>query len=295
MKTKNENNLFPECLMCQLKKCELAKIWNLDICEYGISYVNDGERIQRVTASGTLRHLSQNIRHELNKVLQLIISEACCIDPYISLNEINKDSPASKIVAAALIIDNFISMISGVNDFHLDTLGVAGGSNGIGLLKLTKKYWDIFSLIKSTHRAGSLRLEIDINGSVRIAFGLPLIEYMIAVFVDNAYKHAIDGSILNISCVIHDENQCDLTFTNYSAPINNPEKIFRKGYQEKFTSDGFGFGLFWANILAEHYNQILRIEGESLLSINHTQSYYSKDSEIMKQSFSIKNIRVMPK
>lgn len=292
MKTAREKNIFPECLICQLKKCELADIWNLDICEYGISYVNDGEAIQRVTASGTLRHLSQNIRHELNKVLQLIVAEACCIDPSISLNEINKNSPASKIVAAALIIDNFVSMISGVNDFHLDTLGTAGGPNGIGLLKLIQKHWDIFSLIKSAHRAGSLRLELEISESARITFGLPLIEYMIAVFIDNAYKHAIDGSVLNISCIIHNENLCDLIFTNYSAPINNPEKIFQKGYQEKIASDGFGFGLFWARILSVHYNQMLRIDGENSLSINHEQSYYSQDSEIMKQSFSIKNIRV---
>lgn len=289
---KSDNELFPECLICPRKQCRSATVWVLDICEYGISYVNDGEKLQRVTASGTLRHLSQNIRHELNKVLQVLISEACLIDPNVSLEVIDKNSPASRIVAASLIIDNFVSMISGVNDFHLDSLGVAGTGYEVRLSDLLRKYWDIFGLIKGAHRAGALREYINIDKKIVIKFGLPLIEYMIAVLVDNAYKHSIDGSVVSITCDIHDEFFCDLKFSNYSAPLNNPEKLFRKGYQERGESDGFGFGLFWAKVLEEHYNRMLGLPFEEPLSVSHEEVVYSQDSVIMEQIFTVHNIRM---
>lgn len=281
---------LPECVICNRKKCRTAPVWKLDICEYGISYVNDGQTIQRANASGTLRHLAQNLRHELNKVLQVVVSEACKIDPSVSTRRIIPSNPASKIVGAALIIDHFINMISGVNDFHADPVKHSQLGECIALVDVVEKCIDIYGIIVSTHRAASMKVQMSVSDTIEIRYATSIVEYMIAVLIDNTYKHAIDESLVRIYVENVRADMIDLVFENQSKLLQQPDRIFAKGYQEKKTSDGFGFGLFWAQILVDSYNA--GSESECRMQLCHEQDFLSVDYEVGLQRFIIRNIRL---
>lgn len=282
---------LPECVICARKKCRAAPVWKLDICEYGISYVNDGQTIQRANASGTLRHLAQNLRHELNKVLQVVVSEACKIDPSISTRRIVSSNPASKIVGAALIIDHFINMISGVNDFHVDPVKYSQLGERIALVNVIEKCIDIYGIIVSTHRVASMKVQIAVPDVPVIRYATSIVEYLIAVLIDNIYKHAIDESLIRIFVENERADMIDIVFENQSKQLLQPERIFAKGYQEKQTSDGFGFGLFWALILVDSYN-IGSDGAEFPMLLLHEQETLSVDYEIALQRFTLRNIRL---
>jgi hypothetical protein len=96
------------CLKCSSKLCRNTDFGTLDICDYGVAFYNDNGQILKKEERLTLQHMSQNLRHELNKVLQTIISEAIKIDPTISTKKIEIENPASRIVGGIVVIDQFI-------------------------------------------------------------------------------------------------------------------------------------------------------------------------------------------
>lgn len=77
------------CIRCPHKSCQNAPSGTLDICDFGIAFYKDSERVVKKEEKVTLRHVSQNLRHELNKILQLIVSDASKIDPAVSIKKID--------------------------------------------------------------------------------------------------------------------------------------------------------------------------------------------------------------
>ncbi len=116
-KTIDQSKQPDECISCSHKSCRNTEPGTLDICDYGIAHFNDGGQIKKKKESVTMRHIAANLRHELDKVLQFIINEAVEIDGALSLKAIDTANPASRIVGATVILDNFIEMVSGVYDF----------------------------------------------------------------------------------------------------------------------------------------------------------------------------------
>ncbi len=128
------------CIRCSHKLCEQAPHGTLDICDFGVAFYNrDGEIIKKEERV-TLQHISQNLRHELHKILQLIVSDASRIDPSVSIKSIDLNSPASRIVGATVIIDQFIEKISGVNDFHPSGQRSVNANSKVRLLSVLDKY-----------------------------------------------------------------------------------------------------------------------------------------------------------
>lgn len=276
------------CIRCSSKDCEKSKVDTFDFCRYGVAFYNTGTKIKKKEETVTLRHISHNLKHELNKVLQTIISEASLIDPTVSTKRIELNKPASKIVAATVIIDQFIEMISGVNEFHPSLQHSSNLDKKSSLLNMLDKYSKVYSLILNTRRAKDINFNFNIDSNFQIAFAYKIIEYIIATLIDNIWKYSNNNSIASITATKTNGVDINLNFSNSSKPINNPQFIFKKGFQCEAKSEGFGYGLYWAKILIDHYNTLSKRTSE-ILELTHKQEIIDKDNAI--QFFTLKNIR----
>lgn len=281
---------MPEaCIRCSAKTCLNSKSGVLDFCEYGIAYYNaDGEILKKQEAV-TLRHLSHNLRHELNKVLQTIVSEAVNIDPFVSTKTISMNSPASKIVGATIIIDQFIEMISGVNEFHPARKYSVDLEKKSNLYSVLDKYAKVHSLISNTRRAKNLNIKISCSKKIDVSFAANIIEYLVSILFDNIWKYSTSGSTASVSIQRKANGFIDIDFENISAPIAIKDELFKKGVQQDSCSEGFGYGLYWASLLCGYYNE-LSGRSSNLLSITHNQNLI--DESMAKQNFVIRNVRV---
>ena len=276
------------CIRCPSKDCEKSEIDTFDFCQYGVAFYNTGSVIKKKEESVTLRHISHNLRHELQKVLQTIVAEASRIDPTVSTKIVELDKPASKIVGATVIIDQFIEMIAGVNEFHPRSHYSANLDKKTNLFKIIDKYSKVFSLIVNTRRSKNIHFDLDVHKKTNITFASHMIEYIISIMIDNIWKYSIDSSTATVSAVKSKNDDITLNFTNISKPIVDSEAIFEKGFQSKNESEGFGYGLYWAQVLIQHYNELSKRTSD-LLELAHEQQII--DSEKAKQIFTIRNLR----
>ncbi|MCG9740463.1 hypothetical protein L1D32_20155 [Shewanella insulae] len=276
------------CIRCPSKDCEKSEVDTFDFCQYGVAFYNTGSVIKKKEESVTLRHISHNLRHELNKVLQTIVAEASLIDPTVSTKKIELDKSASKIVGATVIIDQFIEMIAGVNEFHPSSHYSANLDKKSNLLKVLDKYSKVFSLIVNTRRSKNIKFHFNVNKKTNITFASHMIEYIISIMMDNIWKYSIDESTATISATANNSSDIELKFTNISKPITNSEMIFDKGFQTKSESEGFGYGLYWAQVLIQHYNELSK-RNSDLLELVHEQHVI--DNEKAQQIFIIRNLR----
>ncbi len=276
------------CIRCPSKDCEKSEVDTFDFCQYGVAFYNTGSVIKKKEESVTLRHISHNLRHELNKVLQTIVAEASLIDPTVSTKRIELDKPASKIVGATVIIDQFIEMIAGVNEFHPSSHYSANLDKKSNLLKVLDKYSKVFSLIVNTRRSKNIKFHFDVHKKTNITFASQMIEYIISIMVDNIWKYSLDESTATISTTENNNGDIELKFTNISKPIINSEMIFEKGFQSKDESEGFGYGLYWAQVLIQHYNELSK-RNSDFLELVHEQQVI--DNEKAQQVFIIRNLR----
>jgi len=253
-----------------------------------VAFYNNGRVIKKKEESVTLRHISHNLRHELHKVLQIIVAEASLIDPTVSTKEIELDKPASKIVGATVIIDQFIEMIAGVNEFHPSSHYSANLNKQSNLLKMLSKYSKVFSLILNTRRSKNIKFDFDVDKKTNITFASHIIEYIISIMMDNIWKYSLNESTATISTRANNNSDIELKFTNVSKPISHSEKIFDKGFQSKNESEGFGYGLYWAQVLIQHYNDLSK-RNSDFLELVHAQQEI--DNEKAQQIFIIRNLR----
>lgn len=288
-----------ECAYCHAKPCLKTAPTTIDVCIYGIAFYNDGINIRKKREDVSMRHIAANLRHELNKVLHYIIAQANIVDIRVSLKHIDLNSPASRIVGATQILDNFIELICGVYEFFPDEgLSSANQAARINLKNTISRLKDTYSLIKNTRRATDLNIDIEVSGDIFIA-RLPLVvEYLLVVLIDNLWKYSFDKASVAIRTVVLDENIMNIEFTNHGMHIPQAANVFSKGYKLDHASEGFGFGLFWAKILCEYYNRSAGRETD-FVDITHTQQALPQiliDEEdlllpsISKHTFTLHNI-----
>lgn len=283
--------MINSCIRCPHKLCEKAASGTLDVCDFGVAFYNDNGNILKREEKVTLRHISQNLRHELNKILQIIISNASQIDPTVSIKKIDVENPASRIVGATVIIDQFIEMISGVNDFHPPREYSRNFTKEISLELLLNKYSKLHSLVQNTRRAKDLNIDISCPSRINISFGGNIVEYIISMFFDNMWKYSLSTTSPKVYVNKIDDNLISIEFINESLPINKCDCLFAKGYQENGASEGFGYGLFWAELLVSHYNELIGSDSDTeLLELHHEQIPINEEKS--EQRFSLKNIRI---
>ena len=218
-----------------------------------------------------MRHIAANLRHELNKILHYIISQANIVDDQVSIKRIDLNSPASRIVGATQIIDNFIELICGVYEFYPDeSVSSANSSTPINLRRTIDRLIDTYSLIKNVKRARELTIEISVPENITIERLPAVIEYLLAVLIDNVWKYSFEKASVSIKALIVDENLLNIEVRNPGKFIPLTANIFSKGYKLERSSEGFGFGLYWAKILCEHYNRASGREAD-FFDITHIQ------------------------
>jgi hypothetical protein len=222
-----------------------------------------------------------------------IVSQADEIEPNLSTRRINLASPSSRIVGATVILDKFIEMVSGVYDFHPDRgCSTSGTAAQISLYDTVRRLVDTYSLIKNVRRASRLDIAIDIPRDLAVVTMASPVENLIAVFTDNIWKYSLPDTRVVIRSKPKSATLVDLEFTNIGKPLPLGSPIFEKGYQAYPNSEGFGFGLYWAKVLADHYNDAQR-RIDSPMSIQYGQELI--DAERTKHIFTIENLAVQDK
>jgi len=236
-----------------------------------------------------LRHLCHNLRHELNYIIQFIINQAVELDPKISANDIDVDNPQSRIVAAALAIDHFIQMVNGVNEFKADSAASFRPLGGSRLSKIIENYFAMYSLMARASMQKAISLKLEVDDKIIIASHRHVICYIISVLIDNAWKYSLDKSELIVKEVNRSESLASVLFENKSVPIPAGLDLFEKGIKADETSRGFGYGLFWAEVLINHYNKI-NVSMENPLKLTHRQILLGEQNA--NQEFLLENIRI---
>jgi len=276
------------CLSCAIKTCKNSKDGTLDICDYGVAYFNKNGTILTKESLAPLRYISMNLRHELNRKLAAIVAAATEIDETISSDLVDPNNPASRILGTTLIIDQTIQMITGVTEFHPDDTIKDQVSEKKQLSQLVKNYFNIHSIIKNVRDATELNLHILTEENIYITFCADTIEYLVSIMMDNVWKHSIKGTEVEFSVIHKDYNLCDMVVKNMSKPILEDIDIFAKGSKVDKNIEGFGFGLFWANILIDHYNNKVKELSDDPLKLIHKQIIVEEN--LAKQQFILENV-----
>ena len=287
--------MIQACAQCAQKPCRHSSKGTLQICSYGIAYYNTGHNILKKDPYITLRTLATNLRHEVNPVLQVIVQEASQIDRSVSTHQIFLNNPASKIVGASLIIDYMIQMITGVNDFHADPSSSSQRHRAVPLLAIIEKYFNIHAILKNTGRVEELTLNPKIDGRLMVSQNTDIVEYLVCILMDNAWKYSFEKGHIDVFVQPGTEPEfVNLVITNSGLPIAPSLNIFERGVKGKKSTKGFGFGLYWARILIEHYNNI-RESATPEMEISHKQKKAKTLQNIALHTFTITNIPVASK
>lgn len=280
-----------ECITCQNKKCETSFRGELFFCPYGVACYNLDGRILKARERVAKVDLAANMRHELSRILQFIVNQADEIDSTVSTRKIDLSNPASRIVGAVTILDQFVEMICGAHYFH-QAKSTKSFARTEPLIDVVKKYIDIYSLIKNTRRAKNLNIRIDVDKGIELHKQVAILENIIAIYCDNIWKYADPSEPVVIQALKRTSEKIDLSFSNLGKRIPQGANPFEVGYQLDNKSEGFGYGLYWAEILAYQYNEEFnRRESAGGLRLEYRAEEID-GSDLMKHSFSINNILV---
>lgn len=277
------------CLACRRRSCESTPAGTLDICEYGVTFFHSQDKILRREARVPSRHIASNLRHELNPILALIVEEAQKIDPLISAKTINVDNPASKILAASIIIDNFIQMMTGVIEFQPTDAADIGPRKERRLHDIVLKYFTMYSIVRSANRADNLTLDTSFHPQTIVTYGVEVVEYLFSVLIDNVWKYSLPGSEVRVTVDMGAPGVADVTVQNFSHPISEQLDLFSPGTKADPETKGFGYGLFWATVLIEQYNS-RGVSTDYRLELTHRQHVLPNGAAI--QSFTLRNLAV---
>jgi hypothetical protein len=274
------------CLSCSSKLCEKSENGTFDICQYGISYLNRNGNIETKEPKVPLSTIAQNLRHEINPILQSIIQQATILDPSLSTKYIDPTKPLSLIVGSTIVLDNFIQMITGVHEFHSTPSNLT--SKSIKLKSMIEVNYITYGIVKENGRTKNLILDNRIPDNYHISICSDFIKYTLAVLIDNAWKYSIDNTVLTVVIAKLDNGNHSLKLTNKSVIIPDDIDIFEMGSKVEPTSKGFGYGLSWLKTLEINYNELLRNESESEFKVYHNQKLEADG--LATQEFILENI-----
>lgn len=275
------------CLSCNSKPCKKTKDNTFEICQYGISFLNKNGKIEVREPKVPLSTIAKNLRHEINPILQTIIEEVSKLDPTLSVKKINLSKPLSKIVGSALILDNFIQMITGVHEFH-STPSIS--SKKVNLYNLVTNYYTIYSIIKEESRTKNLTINNLIPKDIFVIENSDYLTYMVCILIDNAWKYSIDNSTLTVNFIRIKNKYCEIKFSNTSKVIPSNIDIFDMGVKAEKDSKGFGYGLNWIKDLEVNYNDRADKKNHPF-KISHNQ--LTLKNEYSLQEFTLENLKIL--
>lgn len=276
-----------QCLSCRTRPCEQTVSGAFDLCQYGVLFHNTPEGFVRHEPSNPIRHLAINLRHELNPILSFIVNQLVVLDETVSSNNIDTDTPAGRLLGATLILDDAIQMITGVHDFHpLARVGQQAVARDLADVILNR--FAMYSLIGGANRTRGLEIDLRSDRRYKISYARNALEYLFSVLVDNAWKFAVPESTLDVRIRGGDLGMVDATFSNKSAPLPEEFDPFLLGAKASVQGKGFGYGLHWAALLVDRYNEGLADDRPPAV-LTHRQIRTLDD---VMQEFEIRNLRV---
>ena len=92
----------------------------------------------------------------------------------------------SKILAATIIVDHFIQMLTGVYEFR-QSLGGDHLKTERKLKDIINKYFNTYSILSSVRRPGNLTLNMDFDDSCTIPYCVDIFEYLVSIFLDCSF------------------------------------------------------------------------------------------------------------
>lgn len=276
------------CATCTQKPCRSSTERQVYVCGWGVSYFREGREVFKAETPNPLRYLSQNLRHELSRVIAILVRDANEIDPSLRSDEILLSNPASRIIGAANILDNFIEMISGVHSLHPMAHTAGESATKTSLINIINKYFDTYSMINNQQRNRNLHLIIDQNVKHEIIYNKKAIEYIISALMDNAWKYAMENSTIVVETSEVSNGAVDLYFSNYGREIPEEIDIFEIGAQANKESEGFGLGLHWATVLVDYYNEGIN-SADNPLQLKHRQ--HPEENGVWVHTFELSNLR----
>ena len=277
------------CLSCRLRPCEQAPNGALDLCPYGIVFLVSGDEILRQDPTLPIKHLAANLRHELNPILSLVVNEVSTLEPKLSTRRVDTGSSLGRILGAALMLDDTVQMITGVHDMHLLSGPQNLSSSSVDIEQVVRNKFAIYSLTGGANRARGLRLSLQNSGLAELRYGVPLLEYVIAVLMDNAWKFSEDDTTVTAAVSRKAAGLADLVVSNQSSPLPDDLDVFQLGAKGSSDSKGFGYGLYWAQLLVDRYSAGLN-DGRPALEIEYRQHVEKADRAI--HQFSLRYLRV---
>jgi K+-sensing histidine kinase KdpD len=155
------------------------------------------------------------------------------------------------------------------------------------LFDTIKIFYTIYSIRRKRSKNISLTLHDDSKNELIINYGTNIINLIVSILIDNAWKYSIINSTLKVYTTKTIDYLIDIVFENHSKPLTNDLNVFSKGTKGDKNSPGFGYGLFWAQILVDHYNRISGME-DNLLELVHNENIINDNEAI--QEFHLNNI-----
>jgi len=276
------------CLSCASKFCEKTESGTFDICQYGISFLNNSDSIIKKEPKVPLSTIAKNLRHEINPILQAIVQQASTLDNTLSTKNIDPKKPLSLIIGSTVILDNFIQMITGVHEFHSSPTNLQ--SKKISLKSIIDANYHTYGIIKEEGRTKFLKFNNHVPANYYVHYCSDFIKYILAVLIDNAWKYSIDNSTLTININHVREDLYRLKITNKSNSIPDSINIFEFGTKADKESKGFGYGLNWIKTLEANYNLSMQNRINSEFRINHNQ--ITSEAGLSFQEFVLENIKI---
>jgi len=278
-------NIPQICLRCSRKTCHNSSEGQIGFCEYDVAFIKAGKDILRREALVPLRNISTNLRHALNPILNLIVEQTVILDPDISIKKLDVNTPLGKILAASLIIDRIIQILTGVNEFHPGYVGEKQAQPK-KLSTIIHRQFHIYSILKSVKRPTDLNLLLNFEDNIFLTLCPDIYEYLVSIFMDNSWKFSLPKTSVEVNVSILDNCLAKITFTNISLPIPKNINIFGKGEKGYPDIEGFGYGLFWGTILVDYYNRIVG-KTDDLMEVSHRETVIEGEKAI--QEFTLNN------
>lgn len=205
-----------------------------------------------------------------------MVSEITAISPELSARRLDTSGGIGRILAAILILDDTIQMITGIHDMHYLASPAAAARAPVKLVQVVRNKFAMYSLLSGAHRPKRVRLSVQADSdNLTISYCAPLIEYIMAVLLDNACKFTIEEGEVMVRLQRMPNATAILSVSNYGASNPSGIDLFALGAKGVDESPGFGYGLHWAKLLVARYNEDATVG--SRLEIEYTQDVSSAE------------------
>ncbi len=106
------------------------------------------------------------------------------------------------------------------------------------------------------------QIELDIENGCIVEINATEFERLVDNNISNAIKYGEQKTTIEISLKKLQNDKLELSFTSYGKEIQNPSKLFEKGYRESKNKDGYGLGLHIIKTICDKYDIDINIQSK---------------------------------